>query len=110
MTAGWTPEAGDLIWISFDPQAGHDQAGQRPALVLSPSFYNGMTGLLLCVPLTTRVKGYRFEVRIAGNPGGVALADQVKSYDWRVRGAQRKGRATAEELEAVRVRARLLVG
>ena len=66
----WVPDAGDIIWISFDPQAGHEQGGHRPALVLSPSAYNGLTGLLLCVPMTTREKGYRFEVPIAGKRGG----------------------------------------
>ena len=106
----WTPDAGDIIWISFDPQAGHEQAGHRPALVLSPSSYNRPTGMLLCVPMTTRSKGYRFEVPIAGRRGGVALADQVKSFDWRARSATRKARATEAELEAVRVRARALVG
>jgi len=106
----WTPEAGEVIWIEFDPQAGHEQAGHRPALVLSPAMYNRLTGLLLCVPMTTRSKGYRFEVPISGKRGGVALADQVKSFDWRARKATKKGRATDEELEAVRVRARILVG
>jgi mRNA interferase MazF len=103
------PEAGEIIWIAFDPQKGHEQAGHRPALVLSPPTYNGPTGLLLCVPLTTRSKGYRFEVPMG--PGeGVALADQVQSFDWRARGARRKGRANGAELEAVRQRVRALVG
>jgi mRNA interferase MazF len=110
VAGGWAPDAGDIIWIGFDPQAGHEQAGHRLALVLSPAFYNRLTGLLLCVPMTTRSRGYRFEVPIAGKRGGVALADQVKSFDWRARKASRKGRATEEELEAVRVRARLLIG
>jgi mRNA interferase MazF len=110
VTRRWVPEAGDLIWINFDPQSGHEQAGHRPALVLSPSSYNGLTGLLLCVPLTTKGKGYRFEVPIAGKRAGVALADQVKSFDWRARQARKQGRATAEELEAVRARARVLIG
>jgi mRNA interferase MazF len=110
VAGGWAPEAGDIIWIDFDPQAGHEQAGHRPALVLSPASYNRLTGLLLCTPMTTRSKGYRFEVVIAGKRGGVALADQVKSLDWRARKATRKGRATDEELEAVRARARILIG
>ena len=109
MSRHWVPDAGDVIWIAFDPQAGHEQAGHRPALVLSPSSYNAPTGLLLCVPMTSRSKGYRFEVPI-GEAGGIALSDQVKSFDWRARRARRKGRATTEELEAVRARARLLVG
>jgi len=107
---GWVPDAGDIIWIEFDPQAGHEQAGHRPALVLSPAAYNGPTGLLLCVPMTTRVKGYRFEVAIAGKRGGVALSDQVKSFDWRVRHATKKGSASQAELDAVRVRAKQLIG
>lgn len=110
MSPEWVPEAGDIIWIEFDPQAGHEQAGHRPAVVLSPASYNGQTGMLLCVPMTTRTKGYRFEVAIAGKRGGVALADQVKSFDWRARRASKKARASEAELEAVRVRARVLVG
>lgn len=107
---GWVPEAGDIIWLNFDPQAGHEQAGHRPAVVLSPATYNFKTGLMLCVPLTTRVKGYPFEVAVAGNRGGVALADQIKSLDWRARKAVRKGKASAAELEAIRARVRALVG
>ncbi|MEO7504065.1 MAG: endoribonuclease MazF [Sphingomicrobium sp.] len=106
----WVPDAGDIIWISFDPQAGHEQAGHRPALVLSPSAYNGLTGLLLCVPMTTREKGYRFEVPIAGKRGGFALSDQVKSFDWRARQATRKGSASPAELDAVRIRVGQLIG
>lgn len=107
---GWVPDAGDIIWIEFDPQAGHEQAGHRPALVLSPAAYNGLTGLLLCVPMTTREKGYRFEVPIAGKRGGIALSDQIKSFDWRARRATKKGTASLDELEAVRLRVRQLVG
>lgn len=110
MSSGWVPEAGDIIWIEFDPQAGHEQAGHRPAVVLSPSAYNGLTGLLLCVPMTTREKGYRFEVPIAGRRGGAALADQVKSFDWRARRATKKAHTSELELEAIRARARVLVG
>ena len=110
VTRGWVPDAGDIIWIDFDPQVGHEQAGHRPALVLSPAAYNGLTGLLLCVPLTTRQKGYRFEVPIAGNRGGSALSDQIKSFDWRARRATKKGSASRDELEEVRIRARNLVG
>lgn len=110
MSSGWVPDAGDIIWIMFDPQAGHEQAGHRPAVVLSPASYNGPAGLLLCVPMTTREKGYRFEVPIAGKRGGVALADQVKSFDWRARRATKKGVSSAAELDAIRIRARVLLG
>ncbi len=106
---GWVPEAGEIIWIHFDPQAGREQAGQRPAVVLSPVEYNRLIGLLLCVPLTTRIKGYPFEVAVSGTPGSVALADHIKSFDWRARDARPKGHVTAEELESIRIRARQLL-
>lgn len=107
---GWCPDEGDIIWLNFDPQAGHEQAGHRPAVILSPAAYNRLTGMLLCVPMTTRTKGYAFEVRIAGKRGGVALADQVKSFDWRARRATKKGRASTAELEEIRMKLRVLVG
>jgi mRNA interferase MazF len=104
------PEAGDIVWLEFDPQAGHEQAGHRPAVVLSPAAYNGKTSLMVCCPLTTRIKGYPFEVAIVGKPDSVVLADQVKSLDWRARRATRKGRVSAAELEEVRGKLRALVG
>jgi mRNA interferase MazF len=86
----YVPERGDVVWISLDPRAGHEQAGRRPALVLSPAAYNGRVGLAILCPITTQVKGYPFEVAIP--PGlpvmGVVLADQVKSLDWRARRAE----------------------
>lgn len=83
------PERGDVVWITLNPQAGHEQAGRRPALVLSPASYNGKVGLALLCPVTGQVKGYPFEVPIPpGLPAsGVILADQLKSLDWRVRQA-----------------------
>src|SRR2546427_12812343 len=85
--SAYVPERGDAVWISLDPQAGHEQAGRRPALVLSPAAYNGRVGLALFCPITSQVKGYPFEVPIpAGLPiSGVIGADQVKSLDWRAR-------------------------
>ncbi len=106
----YIPEAGDVVWLNFDPQSDHEQAGHRPALVISPASYNGRTGLMLCCPLTSQIKGYPFEVAISGTRKNVALADQIKSLDWRARGAVKKGDATAEELDAVRTRARILIG
>ena len=100
--ARYVPDAGEIVRLQFDPRAGHEQAGHRPALVLSPAAYNGRTGLMLCCPLTTQIKGYPFEVLIAGNSPNVALADQVKSLDWIVRKAKRKGRAAPGELTQVR--------
>lgn len=106
----YIPEAGDIVWLDFDPQSGHEQAGHRPALVISPATYNGRTGLMLCCPLTSQIKNYPFEVDISGSRRNVALADQIKNLDWRARNAVKKGTATAEELDAVRVRAKVLIG
>lgn len=106
----YVPDAGDVIWIDFDPQAGHEQAGHRPAVVLSPASYNGRIGLLLCCPTTAQIKGYPFEVQLSGSPPSAALADQVKSLDWRRRKARRKSRATTDELASIRRYARALIG
>ena len=94
---------GDLVWLSLDPQAGHEQVGRRPALVLSPSAYNGKVGLALFCPVTTHVKGYPFEVAVPAGLAvqGVVLADQVKSLDWQVRRAERAGRLPESELAQV---------
>lgn len=105
----YIPDRGDIIWIDFDPQAGHEQAGHRPALVLSPAIYNAKVGLLIACPMTTKLKGYPFEVPIAGAVPSAALADQVKSLDWRARGAVLKGRASANEVMDVRKKLRALV-
>lgn len=110
MSRQWVPDAGEIIWIRFDPQAGREQGGHRPAVVLSPASYNGLVGLLICVPLTTRIKGYTFEVPIAGTPASVALADHVKSFDWRARAATRKGVVTAAELATIKARIKRLIG
>ena len=110
MVRRYVPEVGDIVWLAFDPQAGHEQAGHRPALVLSPSAYNGKTGLMLCCPMTTHVKGYPFEVMIASERPCAALADQVKSLDWVVRKAKHKGRASSVEMAEVRAKIIALVG
>ena len=105
----YVPEAGDVVWLQFSPQAGHEQAGHRPAVVLSPATYNRI-GLMLCCPLTTKLKGYPFEVLLAGSKPSAALADQVKSLDWRAREAQRKGKISDNELAEIRAKARALIG
>jgi mRNA interferase MazF len=110
MAPPYVPDAGDIVWINFTPQAGHEQAGHRPAVVLSPAAYNGRTGLMICCPAATRIKGYPFEVALSGPPPGVVLADQVKSLDWRKRSAVRKGRATDAELREIRAKLRALIG
>lgn len=83
----YIPDRGHVVWLQFNPQTGHEQAGHRPALVLSPAAYNGKTGLALFCPITNQIKGYPFEVKITGNPiiSGVVLADQVKNLDWQAR-------------------------
>ncbi len=87
----YCPKRGDVVWISFNPQAGHEQAGHRPALVLSPQSYNRKVGLAILCPVTNQVKGYPFEVKIPEGlkAKGAVLSDQVKSLDWRVRKATR---------------------
>ena len=86
----YTPNSGDIVWITFNPQAGHEQAGRRPALVLSPMAYNGKVGLAILCPITSQVKGYPFEVLIPEGLkiSGAILSDQVKSLDWKAREAE----------------------
>lgn len=110
MVRRYVPEAGDIVWLHFDPQAGHEQAGHRPALVISPSSYNGKTGLMLCCPMTTQIKGYPFEVLIAGERPSAVLSDQIKSLDWVVRKASHKGKVSPGELAQVREKASALIG
>jgi mRNA interferase MazF len=89
-TGVYVPERGDIVWISLDPQAGHEQAGRRPALVLSPSGYNAKTGLAILAPITRQVKGYPYEIAFpeSGKVAGVVLCDQIKNLDWRARRAE----------------------
>lgn len=100
---GPAPDRGDLVWISLNPQSGHEQAGRRPALVLSPRSYNAKVGLALCCPITSQVKGYPFEVALPARlpVGGVVLADQVKSLDWQSRHAEVAARAPAAVVNEV---------
>ena len=86
----YVPARGDLVWLEFNPQAGHEQAGHRPALVLSPQEYNRRVGLALVCPVTSQVKGYPFEVVLpSGLPiSGAVLSDQMKSLDWKARRAR----------------------
>jgi mRNA interferase MazF len=110
MARRYVPDAGDIVWLNFTPQAGHEQAGHRPALVLTPAAYNDKTSLMICCPMTSQIKKYPFEVQIAGNPPTVVLADQLKSLDWRVRKAARKGAVSREELADVRAKILALIG
>ncbi|MDX9850695.1 MAG: endoribonuclease MazF [Anaerolineaceae bacterium] len=84
------PDSGDIVWIMFNPQAGHGQAGHRPALILSPQAYNGKVGLAFLCPITSHVQGYPFEVKFPDGleVGGAILSDQVKCLDWKARQAK----------------------
>ncbi len=110
MAGRYVPEAGDIVWLEFDPQAGHEQAGHRPALVLSPKPYNAKTSLMICCPLTTRLKANPFEV--STDVGGVrcaVLTDHVKSLDWRARHAKHKGKLGEEAMRDVKSKLKALL-
>ena len=106
----YVPESGDVVWLEFDPQAGHEQAGYRPALVISPASYNAKTGLMVCCPMNTQVKGHPFEVvfEIDGILSAV-LSDQVKSLDWKIRNAKKKAVAPASAMTHVRAKIKALL-
>lgn len=99
----YIPDQGDLIWIEFNPQAGHEQAGLRPAIVVSPASYNGVIGLAVLCPITSKVKGYPFEVLLPKKSKitGAILSDQVKNLDWRIRNARFASKAPAEIIKEV---------
>jgi mRNA interferase MazF len=105
------PDQGDVVWLNHDPQAGHEQAGHRPALVLSPKAYNAATGLMLCCPVTSQTKGYPFEVELIGMKGvkGVVLSDQLRSLDWEARGAKIAGRAADDVVADVLAKLKVLL-
>lgn len=110
MPRGYVPDRGDLVWLQFDPHAGHEQAGRRPALVISPRAYNRKVGMALLCPVSSQVKGYPFEVPLADLAvNGVILADQIKSLDWRSRKAMRIGTVPDAILEEVVARILALV-
>lgn len=108
MARAYVPDRGDIVWLQFDLQARHEQAGRRPAFVVSPRAYNRKVGLALFCPITSRVKGYPFEVPLqkGGKAHGAILSDQLKSLDWRARKAARFDRASEEVV--LEVTARLL--
>jgi mRNA interferase MazF len=107
----YVPDVGDIVWLDFSPQAGHEQAGRRPAVVLTPQLYNRASGLLVACPVTSKAKGYPFEVALAtGKLRGVVLSDQLRSLDWRERKAQKAGRLPPAALTEVRDRIAALFG
>ena len=103
MRPDYAPDRGDVVWLNFSPHSGREQAGHRPALVVSPKAYNEKVGLALCCPITSRIKGYPFEVvlpkGLAAN--GAVLSDHIKSLDWRARRAEFKGRVSRAVLDEV---------
>ena len=111
MPGRYIPRRGDIVWISLAPQAGHEQAGRRPALVVSPSSYNAKVGLAVFCPITSQIKGYPFEVRIP--PGskveGVVLSDQAKSLDWKARQTEFIGRVSKATMLEVLQKLRTLI-
>ncbi|MBK7081822.1 MAG: endoribonuclease MazF [Betaproteobacteria bacterium] len=109
-TRGYVPDAGAIVGLQVDPQAGHEQAGHRPVLVISPASYNRKTGLLVCCPMTSQIKGHPFEVltEIDGLPSAI-LSDQVKSLDWQARRAKKKGVVSAAAMVEVRARIKALL-
>jgi mRNA interferase MazF len=108
---GYVPKRGDLIWLTFQLQAGHEQNGRRPALVVSPAAYNGKVGLALVCPVTLQVKGYPFEVPIANETSvrGVVLADQLRSLDWQARDAEYIGHVSGDTMSEVAAKIRVLI-
>ena len=104
------PEAGDGVRLAFDPQVGHEQARHRPALVISPASYNARNGLMVCGPLTTRIKGHPFEVLVEiDGVHGAVLSDPVKSLDWKARRARTKSAVPAEVMVQVRAKLKALL-
>ena len=110
MPRATVPDAGEVVWLKFDPEAGHEQAGHRPALVVSPASYNKKTRLMVCCPMTTKIKGHPFEVvaQVDGVDCAV-LSDQVKSLDWKVWQAKKKGVVSAEVMLHVRAKMKALL-
>ena len=114
MASPYVPDRGDVVWLDFDAQAGHEQAGRRPALVLSTAAYNARSSLMVCCPVTSQVKGYPFEVPAATAAGSrlagvVVLADQVRSLDWRQRNASKMAAVTPQCVLAVGAKIKLLI-
>lgn len=112
MVRRYIPERGDIVWLEFNPQAGYEQAGHRPALVVSPRAYNEKVGLALFCPVTSNIKGYPFEVILPDSHkvSGAILSDQIKSLDWRVRKAKKMASAPQDVLEEVLAKILTLLG
>jgi mRNA interferase MazF len=110
MPRAYVPDTGEVVWLEFDPQAGHEQAGHWPALVISPASYNAKTGLMVCCPMSTKIKGHPFEVVTQVDGVGCAvLSDQVKSLDWKVQRAKKKAVVSEDVLVHVRAKMKALL-
>ena len=110
MAVSYVPDAGHVVWLEFDPQVGGEQAGRRPAVVLTPATYNKKTSLMICCPLTSQIKGYPFEVLVEiDGVQSVVLSDQVKSLDWKIRKAKFKDKVSLDVLVEVRAKAKSLL-
>lgn len=110
MAVSYVPDAGHIVWLEFDPQVGREQAGRRPAVVLTPASYNKKTSLMICCLLTSQIKGYPFEVLVEiGGIQSVVLSDQVKSLDWKIRKAKFKDKVSLDVLVEVRAKAKSLL-
>lgn len=112
MSQKYVPNRGDIVWLDFNPQTGHEQAGRRPALVVSPKAYNQKVGLALFCPITSHVKGYPFEVILPEKTkiSGVILSDQIKSLDWKIRNTERITSAPKDILEEVMAKIFAILG
>lgn len=110
MKQNYIPESGDIVWVDFTPQSGHEQNGRRPALILSPAIYNTKSGLCLCVPITSKIKDYPFEVALVVDKPSVVLSDQVKSIDYFARNAEFIKKADESTLQEVKNNIMQLLG
>src|SRR3546814_17094771 len=97
MVGRYVPDTGDIVWLQFDPQTGHEPAGHRPAIVLSPAAYNKTRGMMICCPMTSQIKGYPFEVVVSQAPPSPPLPDPIKNLDWKARGARKIGSEPVRE-------------
>lgn len=108
MVRRFVPDEGNIVWLNFDPSAGHEQSGHRPCVVISPFSYN-KSGMMICCPMTTKEKPWPWALEVEGDRTSVVLTDQVRSVDWREREAELKGQVTDTELAQIRYNIALLI-